>query len=81
VEAGLSAVTVPARQRPDPASFDAVVLGSAVYAGRWLDPARQYAALYADVLRARPVWLFSSGPIGNPPFNRTSRTTPPRSLL
>ena len=66
--AGLAAVAVPAHQRPAPTSFDAVVLGSAVYAGRWLEPARQYAALYADVLRARPVWLFSSGPIGEPPF-------------
>ncbi|MGY1808318.1 flavodoxin domain-containing protein [Blastococcus sp. SYSU D00669] len=66
--AGLSALAVPAAQRPNPAPFDAVVLGSAVYAGRWLDQARQYAALYADTLRARPVWLFSSGPIGEPPF-------------
>lgn len=66
--AGVSAVVVPAHQRTSPASFDAVVLGSAVYAGRWLDPARQYAALYADQLRKRPVWLFSSGPIGDPPF-------------
>jgi menaquinone-dependent protoporphyrinogen oxidase len=63
-----SAVAVRAEQRPNPAPFDAVLLGSAVYAGRWLDPARQYAAAYADALRARPVWLFSSGPIGEPPF-------------
>jgi menaquinone-dependent protoporphyrinogen oxidase len=66
--AGLSAVSVPAQQRPDPAAFDAVLLGSAVYVGRWLDPAREYSAHYADALRARPVWLFSSGPIGEPPF-------------
>jgi len=66
--AGLSAVAVPAQQRPNPAPFQAVVLGSAVYVGRWLDPAREYASLYADALRARPVWLFSSGPIGDPPF-------------
>ncbi|WP_448628131.1 flavodoxin domain-containing protein [Geodermatophilus sp. URMC 64] len=65
---GLSAVAVPAQQRPEPAPFAAVVLGSAVYAGRWLDPAREYASLHADALRARPVWLFSSGPIGEPPF-------------
>jgi menaquinone-dependent protoporphyrinogen oxidase len=64
----VSAVMVPALQRPSPTPFDAVVLGSAVYAGRWLEPARQYAGLYADVLRTRPVWLFSSGPIGEPPF-------------
>jgi menaquinone-dependent protoporphyrinogen oxidase len=64
--AGLVAVAVPVEQRPDPAPFDAVVLGSAVYAGRWLDLAREYAATHAAALRERPVWLFSSGPIGNP---------------
>jgi menaquinone-dependent protoporphyrinogen oxidase len=66
--AGLSAVTMPADQRPDPAAFDAVLLGSAVYAGNWLEPAREYATRHADVLGTRPVWLFSSGPIGEPPF-------------
>ena len=64
----LSAVVVNAQQRPDPSTFDAVVLGSAVYVGRWLEDAREYAAHHATVLRARPVWLFSSGPIGEPPF-------------
>jgi menaquinone-dependent protoporphyrinogen oxidase len=65
---GLSAVVVPAVQEPNAAEFDAVLVGSAVYAGRWLDPAREYAARHGDTLRARPVWLFSSGPIGQPPF-------------
>jgi menaquinone-dependent protoporphyrinogen oxidase len=64
----LSAVAVPAQQHPDPVPFDAVVLGSAVYAGRWLEPAREYAAHHAPALRGRPLWLFSSGPIGEPPF-------------
>jgi menaquinone-dependent protoporphyrinogen oxidase len=67
-QSGLSVVTLPADQRPDPAPFDAVVLGSAVYVGRWLEDAREYAAHHAAALRARPVWLFSSGPIGEPPF-------------
>ncbi|MCZ2860596.1 flavodoxin domain-containing protein [Blastococcus sp. VKM Ac-2987] len=66
--AGLVAVAVPVQQHPDPAGFDAVVLGSAVYAGRWLEPAREYAATHASLLRTRRVWLFSSGPIGDPPF-------------
>ena len=65
---GLTAVVLPVEQHPDPASYDAVVLGSAVYAGRWLEPAREYATRYASALRERPVWLFSSGPIGAPPF-------------
>lgn len=66
--AGVSAVPMPADQRPDPTPFDAVVIGSAVYAGSWLGPAREYATAYAVILRARPVWLFSSGPIGEAPF-------------
>jgi menaquinone-dependent protoporphyrinogen IX oxidase len=66
--AGLSAVVVPADQYASPEGFDAVLLGSAVYAGRWLEPARRYAAVHAHALRTRPVWLFSSGPIGEPPF-------------
>jgi menaquinone-dependent protoporphyrinogen oxidase len=47
--------------------YDAVVLGSAVYMGRWLDGARQLAETHATALSGRPVWLFSSGPIGDPP--------------
>jgi menaquinone-dependent protoporphyrinogen oxidase len=47
--------------------YDAVVLGSAVYAGRWLEPARRFVSRWAFDLRRRPVWLFSSGPIGDLP--------------
>jgi len=64
----LRAVAVPVERRPDPADYDAVVLGSGVYAGRWLEPARHYAAEHSAALRRRPVWLLSSGPIGEPPF-------------
>lgn len=45
-------------------SYDAVVLGSAVYFGHWLDTATHFAERHADELRARPVWLFSVGPLG-----------------
>ena len=47
--------------------YDAVVLGSAVYMGRWLEPARTLAAEHGAELSARPTWLFSSGPVGDPP--------------
>ncbi|MGY1695332.1 flavodoxin domain-containing protein [Geodermatophilus sp. SYSU D00814] len=67
-EAGLSAAAVPAGSAPHPAAWDAVVLGSAVYAGRWLAPAHDLAVRHVADLRHRPVWLFSSGPIGAPPF-------------
>ena len=49
---------------PDPARYDAVVIGSAVYIGRWLDEAREFVAVNTGSLRERPVWLFSSGPLG-----------------
>ena len=48
------------------ASYDAVVLGSGVYAGRWLEPAKELIERESDALASRPVWLFSSGPIGDP---------------
>lgn len=47
--------------------FDAFVIGSAVYAGHWLQPARWFVQSHAAVLATRPVWLFSSGPVGDPP--------------
>jgi menaquinone-dependent protoporphyrinogen oxidase len=53
----------------DVAGYDAVVLGSAVYMGRWMKPAQAFVERHADELRARPTWLFSSGPIGAAPKN------------
>lgn len=57
----------PVEQVDDLAGYGAVVLGSAVYVGQWLEPARRFVDEHADELAARPTWLFSSGPIGDPP--------------
>ncbi|KQU47134.1 protoporphyrinogen oxidase [Rhodococcus sp. Leaf278] len=46
------------------AEYDAVVIGSGVYLGRWLGDARSLVAREQPELETRPVWLFSSGPIG-----------------
>jgi menaquinone-dependent protoporphyrinogen oxidase len=43
------------------------VLGSAIYAGHWLEPARTLVEERADELAPRPTWLFSVGPLGDPP--------------
>jgi menaquinone-dependent protoporphyrinogen oxidase len=43
--------------------FDAVVVGSAIYMGRWLAPAREFVQANAVALGRKPVWLFGSGPI------------------
>jgi menaquinone-dependent protoporphyrinogen oxidase len=66
-ERGWDAMVVPPEQVQGIDSFDAVVLGSAVYAGHWLKPARELVDRSRDALAVRPVWLFSSGPIGDPP--------------
>lgn len=49
------------------APYDAVVLGSSVYVGRWGASARSFVDRLASDLAALPVWLFSSGPLGDPP--------------
>jgi menaquinone-dependent protoporphyrinogen oxidase len=46
--------------------YDAFVIGSAVYIGRWLDTAKDLVDEHARGLAAAPVWLFSSGPLGPP---------------
>ena len=47
-------------------AFDGVVLGSAIYAGHWLKPAKDLVERTSSQMRALPVWLFSTGPIGVP---------------
>lgn len=46
---------------------DGVIVGSAVYAGRWLREARRALDTCGPALFSRPVWLFSSGPVGEEP--------------
>jgi menaquinone-dependent protoporphyrinogen oxidase len=46
--------------------YDAVILGSAIYAGHWLAPAKGFAIRFHDQLATRRVWLFSTGPVGDP---------------
>jgi menaquinone-dependent protoporphyrinogen oxidase len=49
------------------APYDGVVLGSGVYAGRWLEPMKKLIDRESATLAYKPVWLFSSGPVGDPP--------------
>lgn len=65
--AGIDAVVVEPSIVATLEGYDGVVLGSGVYAGRWLEPAKKLVERHGDGLRARPVWLFSSGPVGDPP--------------
>jgi menaquinone-dependent protoporphyrinogen oxidase len=47
--------------------YDAVIIGSAVYAGQWLEPAKEFVTRHRDDLARVPVFLFSSGPLGARP--------------
>lgn len=46
--------------------YDGFVLGSAAYTGRWLKQASEFVCGHAADFTGRPVWLFSSGPLGFP---------------
>ena len=46
--------------------YDAIIIGSAVYGGHWLAPAVEFATRHEQELRRMPLWLFSSGPLGQP---------------
>jgi menaquinone-dependent protoporphyrinogen oxidase len=61
---GVDATVLPVEVAPTVATFDAVVIGSALYAGHWLDGARHFVRENERDLLARPVWMFSSGPVG-----------------
>jgi menaquinone-dependent protoporphyrinogen oxidase len=66
--AAMVAVDVlPVEDVDDIEDYDAVLLGSAIYDGRWLEPAREFVHANTEDLANRPVWLFSSGPVGEPP--------------
>lgn len=63
-EKGLAVDVQPADQVNDLAACQAVVLGSAVYAGNWRKEAASFLEANQQALAERLVWLFSSGPTG-----------------
>lgn len=63
-QAGLQADILPADRASDLSAYQAVVLGSAVYVGRWRKEAVRFVQRNEQVLTGKPVWLFSSGPTG-----------------
>jgi menaquinone-dependent protoporphyrinogen oxidase len=45
-------------------AYEAFVVGSAAYRGHWMSEATTFMRHHRDLLARRPVWLFSSGPVG-----------------
>jgi menaquinone-dependent protoporphyrinogen oxidase len=59
---GLEVAITSADQVADPEGYDAVILGSAVYAGMWRKQAIQFLEENENSLSSKPTWFFSSGP-------------------
>jgi menaquinone-dependent protoporphyrinogen oxidase len=68
-EAGHDADARAVQEAGDLADYDGFVLGSAAYMGHWLKDARAFVHNNRDVLVTRPVWLFTSGPLGTEATN------------
>lgn len=49
--------------------YDAFVIGSAAYMFHWMKEATELVRRNRVVLAGKPVWLFSSGPLGDEPTN------------
>ncbi len=62
-EAGLEVDVSPARMVKDVEAYDAVVLGSALYAAHWQHDAHRFVGRLRGALERKPLWLWSSGPL------------------
>lgn len=63
-QAGLSADARPVAQVQDLDGYGAFVIGGAAYMFHWLKDATRFVKRHHRLLAERPVWLFSSGPLG-----------------
>lgn len=60
--------------------YDAVVLGSAVYMRRWRGDARHFLRKHRSELERMPLWVFSSGPTGDPSRDNPAWTEPGHTI-
>jgi len=63
-QAGLQTDILPASNVGDPSQYKAVILGSAVYIGKWRKEAVKFLKTHEKILTERLMWIFSSGPAG-----------------
>ncbi len=70
---GHDAVAIPVDQVEDLGAYDAVVVGGAAYMFHWLKQAVHFVAQHREELTVRPVWFFSSGPLGTEKVDEQGR--------
>ena len=83
-DAGLEADVRPVAEVGDLAGYDAFVIGGAAYMFHWLKDATDFVKRHRATLAERPVWLFSSGPLGSDTVDKEGRdvlvTTVPKEF-
>jgi menaquinone-dependent protoporphyrinogen oxidase len=71
--AGLRVDVRPVRGVTTVSDYDAFVIGSAAYMFHWQKDALTFVRRNRELLAGRPVWLFSSGPLGTEPTDAQGR--------
>ncbi|MFD1659259.1 flavodoxin domain-containing protein [Streptomyces caeni] len=71
---GITAEALPAASVASVAPYGAVVVGGALYKGRWHRDARRFVHRHRGDLARRPLWFFSSGPLDS---SASERDIPP----
>jgi menaquinone-dependent protoporphyrinogen oxidase len=72
-EVGLEVEARAVEEVDDVGSYEAVVVGAAAYLFHWLKAATRFVERHRDALADRPVWLFSSGPLGTDRVDEAGR--------
>jgi menaquinone-dependent protoporphyrinogen oxidase len=72
-DAGRPAEAIAVKDVADPTPYEAFVIGSAVYMFHWLKEATKFVHRHHELLAGRPVWLFSSGPLGTDTVDKQGR--------
>ena len=63
-QAGWQADVLPIKRVKDLAKYKAIVIGNAVYIAMWMKEMVKFLQKNESLLAERPVWVFSSGPMG-----------------
>ena len=61
---GLDAQAAEVSSALDPEDYDAFVIGSPLYGGKWMSSAGMFAAIMSERMNGKPVALFSIGTLG-----------------
>ena len=70
---GVEATLADATHAPRAEGYDAYVIGSAAYMTHWIKDAAEFVRHNRSTLASKPVWLFSSGPVGTETVDKEGR--------